>query len=53
MALTYCSAPATSVDGERAFSEGRNQCAWNQRSMSSKTFREQMSLGAWCEAPFF
>jgi hypothetical protein len=53
MGLTYCSAPATSVDGERAFSEGRNQCAWNQRSMSSQTFREQMSLGAWYEAPFF
>jgi hypothetical protein len=53
MALAYCSAPATSVDGERAFSEGRNQCAWNQRSMSSQTFRQQMSLGSWCEAPFF
>ncbi|KAJ7719644.1 hypothetical protein B0H16DRAFT_1242863, partial [Mycena metata] len=53
MALAYCSAPVTSVDGERAFSEGRNQCAWNQRSMSSQTFREQMSVGAWCEAPFF
>ncbi|KAK6996367.1 hypothetical protein R3P38DRAFT_2800071 [Favolaschia claudopus] len=38
MALTYCSAPSTSVDGER---------------MSSQTFREQMSLGAWSDAPFF
>ncbi|KAJ7498391.1 hypothetical protein B0H11DRAFT_1715021 [Mycena galericulata] len=53
MALTYCSAPATSVDGERSFSEGRNQCSWNQKSMSSQTFREQMSVGAWSEAPFF
>ncbi|KAJ6573751.1 hypothetical protein DFH09DRAFT_868148, partial [Mycena vulgaris] len=53
MALTYCSTPATSVDGERSFSEGRNQCAWNQQSMSSQTFREQMSLGAWSKAPFF
>jgi hypothetical protein len=53
MALTYCSAPATSVDGERSFSEGRNQCSWNQQSMSSQTFREQMSVGAWSEAPFF
>ncbi|KAJ7495277.1 ribonuclease H-like domain-containing protein [Mycena latifolia] len=46
MALTYCSAPATSVDG-------RNQCAWNQHSMSSQTFRQQMSVGAWSDAPFF
>ncbi|KAJ7744943.1 hypothetical protein DFH07DRAFT_694723, partial [Mycena maculata] len=53
MGLAYCSAPATSVDGERSFSEGRNQCSWNQQSMSSQTFREQMSVGAWCDAPFF
>ncbi|KAJ7654261.1 hypothetical protein B0H17DRAFT_956980 [Mycena rosella] len=53
MALAYCSAPATSVDGKRSFSEGRNQCLWNQQSMSSQTFRQQMSVGAWSEAPFF
>ncbi|KAJ7679852.1 hypothetical protein B0H17DRAFT_943798 [Mycena rosella] len=53
MALSYCSAPATSVDGERSFPEGRNQCAWNQHSMSLQTFRQQMSVGAWAEAPFF
>ncbi|KAJ7724493.1 hypothetical protein DFH07DRAFT_946374 [Mycena maculata] len=34
MALTFCSAPATTVDGERSFLEGRNQCGWNQESMS-------------------
>nr|GAT50072.1 predicted protein [Mycena chlorophos] len=53
MALTYLSAPATSVDAERSFSEGRNQCAWNQHAMLSQTFREQMSVGAWSGAPFF
>ena len=53
MALTYCSGPATSVDDERSFSEGRNQCAWNQRSMTSQTFREKMSVGSWAGAPFF
>nr|GAT43270.1 predicted protein [Mycena chlorophos] len=53
MGLAFCSAPATSVDMERAFSEGRNMCAWNQRSMSSQTFREQISVAAWYDAPFF
>ncbi|KAJ7772574.1 hypothetical protein DFH07DRAFT_733658 [Mycena maculata] len=53
MALTFCSAPATTVGGERSFSEGCNQCGRNQESMSSQIFREQMSVGSWCEAPFF
>ncbi|KAK7021592.1 hypothetical protein R3P38DRAFT_2527326, partial [Favolaschia claudopus] len=44
---------ATSVDSERAFSEGRNQIAWNQHSMSSQAFRAQMSLASWSDAPFF
>lgn len=53
MALTYCSSAATSVDGERSFSEGRNQCHWNQHNMTSQTFREKMCLGAWHDSPFF
>ncbi|KAJ7579613.1 hypothetical protein C8J56DRAFT_795874 [Mycena floridula] len=44
---------ASSVDGERSFSEGRNQCAWNQMNMSVQTFREQMSVGSWFKAPWF
>lgn len=53
MAITFCSAPATSVDDEGSFSEGRNQCAWNQRSMSSQTVQEKMAMGSWSKAPFF
>ncbi|KAE9384111.1 hypothetical protein BT96DRAFT_842771 [Gymnopus androsaceus JB14] len=53
MALAYCSAPATTVDGEQSFSEGRNQCGWNQHNMVSQTFREKMSVGAWQDGPFF
>jgi hypothetical protein len=53
MGLMYCSAPANLVDSERVFSERHNQCVWNQRSMSSQIFREQMSVGAWSKAPFF
>ncbi|KAI0070266.1 hypothetical protein K474DRAFT_1579070, partial [Panus rudis PR-1116 ss-1] len=52
-ALAFTSAPATTADAERAFSEGRNQVNWNQRSMSSQTFRAKMSLGAWSQAPWF
>ncbi|KAK7037089.1 hypothetical protein R3P38DRAFT_2516794, partial [Favolaschia claudopus] len=59
-ALSFCSCPGklflfipTSVDSERAFSEGRNQIAWNQHSMSSQAFRAQMSLASWSDAPFF
>ena len=44
---------ATTADAERAFSEGRNQVAWNQHAMSSQTFRAKMSLGAWVDAPWF
>ncbi|KAJ7936208.1 hypothetical protein B0H13DRAFT_1589697 [Mycena leptocephala] len=46
-------APATSVDSERAFSEGRHQIAWNQQLMSSQAFRAQMSIASWADAPFF
>ncbi|KAK6992292.1 putative AC transposase [Favolaschia claudopus] len=48
--LSFCSCPATSVDAERSFSEGRNQIAWNQKSMSSQAFRAKMAS---CQAPFF
>ncbi|KAI0726111.1 ribonuclease H-like domain-containing protein [Fomitopsis betulina] len=53
MGLAFTSAPATTADAERAFSEGRNQIAWNQHAMSSQTFRAKASLGAWADAPWF
>ncbi|KAK7456412.1 hypothetical protein VKT23_010660 [Stygiomarasmius scandens] len=52
-ALSFCSAPATSADSERSFSEGRHQISWNQTSMSSQAFRAKMSVGSWSRAPFF
>jgi hypothetical protein len=52
-ALSFCSAPATSSDSERSFSEGRHQINWNQMSMSFQAFRAQMSVGSWSKAPFF
>ncbi|KAF7341582.1 putative AC transposase [Mycena sanguinolenta] len=52
-ALSFCSCPATSVDAERSFSEGRHQIAWNQQQMSSQAFRAQMALASWAKAPFF
>ncbi|KAJ7619599.1 hypothetical protein FB45DRAFT_755220, partial [Roridomyces roridus] len=45
--------PATSVDAERAFSEGRHQVSWNQHSMTSQAFRAQMAIASWANAPFF
>ncbi|KZT63504.1 hypothetical protein DAEQUDRAFT_655905, partial [Daedalea quercina L-15889] len=53
MGLAYTSAPATTADAERQFSEGRNQINWNQHSMSSQTFRMKMCLAAWSKAPWF
>ncbi|KAI0724963.1 hypothetical protein C8Q72DRAFT_748158, partial [Fomitopsis betulina] len=44
---------ATTADTERAFSEGRNQVAWNQRVMSSQTFCAKMSFSAWATTPWF
>ncbi|KAI5831127.1 hypothetical protein K523DRAFT_415276 [Schizophyllum commune Tattone D] len=49
----YCSAPATSIDAERAFSEGRRQVNFMQHRMSHDTFKSLMALGSWTKAPFF
>ncbi|KAL1713075.1 hypothetical protein EV715DRAFT_212391, partial [Schizophyllum commune] len=49
----YCSAPATSIDAERAFSEGRRQVNFMQHRMSHDTFKSVMALGSWTTAPFF
>ncbi|KAL1697945.1 hypothetical protein EV121DRAFT_162391, partial [Schizophyllum commune] len=44
---------ATSIDAERAFSEGRRQVNFMQHRMSHDTFKSLMALGSWTKAPFF
>lgn len=51
MALAYLTAPATSVDAERAFSEGRLSVNHLQHNMSPNTFRAKMALGSWIGTP--
>ncbi|KAF9004349.1 hypothetical protein BDQ17DRAFT_1217279, partial [Cyathus striatus] len=53
MALDYCSAPASSVDAECAFSTGCRQINFMQHSMTSNTFRAKMALGSWSDGPLF
>ncbi|KAF6753989.1 hypothetical protein DFP72DRAFT_791262, partial [Ephemerocybe angulata] len=53
MGTDYCSAPASSVEAERAFSVGRRQVNFMQHNMSSNTFKSKMGLGSWTGAPFF
>ncbi|EDR06013.1 uncharacterized protein LACBIDRAFT_302277 [Laccaria bicolor S238N-H82] len=36
--LIFCSAPATSVDAEWAFSTGRHQVNFTQHNINSQTF---------------
>ncbi|QRV95405.1 hAT family dimerization protein [Ceratobasidium sp. AG-Ba] len=51
MALDYLTAPATSVDTERAFSGGRLMINHLQHQMSAQTFQAQMAIGAWFGTP--
>ncbi|QRV73566.1 hAT family dimerization protein [Ceratobasidium sp. AG-Ba] len=51
MALDYLTAPATSVDAERAFSGGRLTINHLQHQMSVQTFQAQMAIGAWFGTP--
>ncbi|EJD08422.1 uncharacterized protein FOMMEDRAFT_72549 [Fomitiporia mediterranea MF3/22] len=53
MGLDFCSAPATSVDAEQAFSHGRHQINFMQHNMSSNTFVAQMAVGSWDNTPLF
>ncbi|KAF7300733.1 HAT family dimerization protein [Mycena kentingensis (nom. inval.)] len=53
MGSDFCSMPATSVDVERAFSEGRREIGFMQHNMSAQTFRAEMALGSWDGQPFF
>ncbi|KAF9522282.1 hypothetical protein CPB83DRAFT_735979, partial [Crepidotus variabilis] len=45
--------PASSVDAERAFSNGRLQIGHLQHGMSSQTFKARVALGSWRDTPFF
>ncbi|KAL0058691.1 hypothetical protein AAF712_014619 [Marasmius tenuissimus] len=49
----YCSAPATSVDAERAFSAGRREVNFMQHNTSHDTFKASMTVGSWVHTPFF
>ncbi|KAF8960347.1 hypothetical protein BDZ97DRAFT_1665906 [Flammula alnicola] len=53
MALDFLSAPASSVDAERAFSGGRLQVGHLQHNMSSQTFKARVALASWINTPFF
>ncbi|CUA75984.1 hypothetical protein RSOLAG22IIIB_01988 [Rhizoctonia solani] len=51
MALDYLTAPASSVDAERAFSSGRLMINHLQHQVSSQTFQSQMAIGSWFGTP--
>lgn len=51
MALDFLSAPASSVDAERAFSGGRLQVNHLQHGISSQTFKAQVAVGSWFNTP--
>ncbi|KAJ6527344.1 hypothetical protein DFH09DRAFT_935665 [Mycena vulgaris] len=53
MRSDFCSAPATSVDSEHAFSVGRRKLGFMQHNTSDQTFRSSMAVGSWDVAPFF
>jgi len=53
MGLDFCSAPASSVDAERAFSRGRLTINHLQHNMTSQTFKARMALGSWSKTPLF
>ncbi|EJD41569.1 hypothetical protein AURDEDRAFT_127071 [Auricularia subglabra TFB-10046 SS5] len=53
MALDFLSAPATSVDVERTFSNGRLKVSHLQHNKSTETFQAQMALRSWDGQPFW
>lgn len=50
MALDYLSAPATTVDVERVFSQGRLVLSHTRNRLSPKSMRALMCVGAWSRA---
>ncbi|KAG9075222.1 hypothetical protein FRC06_010218 [Ceratobasidium sp. 370] len=51
MALDYMTAPASSVDAEHAFSNGRLMVGHLQHQMSTRTFQAKMAVGLWVGTP--
>ncbi|KAG8778879.1 hypothetical protein FRC12_024762 [Ceratobasidium sp. 428] len=51
LAMDILTAPASSVDAERAFSGGRMAVSYRQHRMSLPTFRAKMALGSWYGTP--
>ncbi|KAG8735701.1 hypothetical protein FRC11_003075 [Ceratobasidium sp. 423] len=51
MALDILSAPASSVDAERAFSGSRMAINYRQHRMSDMTFWAKMAVGSWFSTP--
>ncbi|KAJ6470550.1 hypothetical protein DFH09DRAFT_954855 [Mycena vulgaris] len=47
MESDFCSAPATSVDSERAFSVGLRKLRLMQHNTSDQIFRSSMAVGSW------
>ena len=44
---------ASSVDAERAFSNGRLEVNHLQHNTSPQTFKAQMAVGSWCQTPLY
>ncbi|KAJ7107693.1 hypothetical protein C8R44DRAFT_637263 [Mycena epipterygia] len=45
--VNFASAPATSVDGERSFSDGRRKLGFMQHTTSDQKFRSSVAVGFW------
>ncbi|KAF8498969.1 hypothetical protein F5888DRAFT_1611949 [Russula emetica] len=53
MGLDFCSAPASSVDAECAFSVGRLEVNHLQHNTSPQTFKAQVAIGSWARTPLY
>ncbi|TFK37815.1 hypothetical protein BDQ12DRAFT_607120 [Crucibulum laeve] len=53
MGSDFCSAPASSVDAEHAFSTGRLDINHLQHQMNSQTFKAQIAVGSWAKTPLY
>ncbi|KAF8225193.1 hypothetical protein L208DRAFT_1506872 [Tricholoma matsutake] len=53
MGLDFCSAPASSVDAECAFSVGRLEINHLQHNTSPQTFKAQVAVGSWAKTPLY
>ncbi|KAF8220870.1 hypothetical protein L208DRAFT_1331347 [Tricholoma matsutake] len=53
MGLDFCSAPASSVDAERAFAVGRLEINHLQHNTSPQTFKAQVAVGSWAKTPLY